>query len=141
MAVYSVYLPTSGRSSLRIAERTEFVREGFCWRALAFGPFWLMWHRLWRPFLVYIAGVVGIGAAVGSLGLSPVSALLLLGLMDWYLGCEGAGMIGARLRRRRFRLADVVTGSKMDEVERRFFTRWQPGLEQNPVKPAPGAAR
>lgn len=135
MAVYSVYLPKAG-AVRKIADRAVFVREGFSYRALALGPFWLAANRLWRPLFACFVAFALIGAAVAVWSLSLVSALLLVALMDWYLGCEGARMLGAKLERRQYRLADIVAGSKIDEVERRFFVRWQPSSNG-----APGVSR
>src|SRR6185312_8279144 len=37
------------------AERLTFVRDGFSWTAALFAPVWLLAHRLWWPFLGYLA--------------------------------------------------------------------------------------
>ena len=136
MAIYSVYVPPGGplpldsAGRIKAGDRAVFLPDKFSYAAFAFGPFWLLWSRLWLPLAAYALAAMLIVTAVRFLGLSPFAILMLVGLMDWFLGLEGARMIGARLERQRFKLADVIAGSKMDDVEQRFFSRWLTGLDE-----------
>ncbi len=137
MAIYSVYLPPKGQNATDLATRTLFVREGFSWAALGFGPLWLFWNRLWLALAAYILAILLIIIAVKSWGLGVPAAVILIALGDYYLGFEGAGLKASRLERRQFQFADVVTGAKIDEVERRYFSRWRKHIAESPV-PANG---
>ena len=50
MPVYTVHAPSA--VTLRDeADKFVFVRDGFHFWAMLFGPFWLLWHRLWLVLL------------------------------------------------------------------------------------------
>ena len=54
MKAYSVQtLPWSSASDSDVA----LIVEGFSWPALIFGPFWALWHGLWRTVIVWVVMV------------------------------------------------------------------------------------
>ena len=71
MAVYTVHepLPRDGARSAPEPERFVFVRDGFSFWALLFGPLWMLRHRMWLVLLGYIA--LGGGALGGAFGSMP----------------------------------------------------------------------
>ena len=76
MAIYTVHAPVSYGSDVRTTDdKVVFVRDGFHFWALAFGPFWLIWHRLWLVLIGYfvVSGVLGVTLAL--LGAGGVTAL------------------------------------------------------------------
>ena len=133
MAIYSVYLPPTSQNDADLADRTLFVREGFSFAAFGLGPFWLLWNRLWLALAAYILTVLLIALAASSWGLGIPASLLLIALCDYFLGLEAARLKSAMLERRRYRFTDIIAGSKMDEVERRFFTRWRARIAGLPL--------
>ena len=58
MKTYTVYMPEhAADGNTTISARgplAEFVKDGFSWPALFFGPLWLLWHWLWWELLGYI---------------------------------------------------------------------------------------
>ena len=79
------------------AERLTFVRDGFSWTAALFAPVWLLAHRLWWPFLGYLA-------AEGVIELVRQSELLH----------PGWTTLGS------------VSGRNAEDCERRFYDTWLP---------------
>ncbi|MDB5641818.1 MAG: hypothetical protein JWN07_1135 [Hyphomicrobiales bacterium] len=120
MNVYTVHLKGSP-DDLASLERTVFVREGFSWAALVFGPLWLLWNRLWLALLVWLLAE---GALLVWIVLAePAHSALagLLALMHLALAFEAAPLRRAALTRRRFRTVTVVQGRRMGDAERAFF--------------------
>src|SRR5690349_13347325 len=63
MPTYTIHAPPQkSGSNARDPERFVFVRDGFHFWAFAFGPLWLLLHRLWLAFVLYVIGYGLIGA-------------------------------------------------------------------------------
>src|ERR1700726_1711287 len=62
MAVYTVHEPPLKTGTAPEPERFIFVRDGFSFAALLFGPLWMLRHRMWLVLLGY-------GAVAGALSL------------------------------------------------------------------------
>jgi Protein of unknown function (DUF2628) len=132
MAIYRVHIPDS-LDPLKAADRARFVREGFAFWALAFGPFWLLAKRQWLAL-----GMWSLAAALAAMAISaglfpPHVGGWLYGLGALYLGLEGRNIVSAGLERSGARLVDVATGADRRAAERTFFSRW-------PALATPGAA-
>ncbi len=56
MPVYTVHAPVAPDASIVAADRFAFVRDGFHFWAMVFGPLWLLSHRLWLALLGWIVG-------------------------------------------------------------------------------------
>lgn len=123
MPVYTVHGPISD-TARPSSDRIAFVRDGFAFWAVVFGPLWLIWHRLWWALLGY--GVVMIGAALlmAALGLSAETRMLVNLLIALLMGLEAASLRRWTLSRRKWRQLDVVVADDPDAAERRFFDRW-----------------
>ena len=115
MRIYTIH-----RRSRGILEEPEIrtVKEGFCWPALFFGPFWAVWRGDWA---VAAALLVVIAAAVlpGALWLS----LPLLLLAASAIGFEGNDLARWSLGRRGFAGAVLVAGRNAADAEARFLAR------------------
>ena len=134
MAVYAVFEPRLRGDDLnRQAEQVTFVRDGFTWSAFIFGPLWMLRHRLWLAFVVYVAVFVAVGIAqymrVIPFGTGSLIALMLAFL----IGLEAATLRRRKLLWWRWRDAGVVVADNLISAEQRFFDRW--------VADAPDAAR
>jgi hypothetical protein len=126
MAVYTVHEPPvrAGAWSAPEPERFIFVRDGFSFAALLFGPLWMLRHRMWL-------GLLGYGAVVPALGLvlrqapasvavgSSVGALLAL-----LVGFEAGTLRRFTLGRRKWRNIGIVVGDDIESAEQRFFDSW-----------------
>ena len=123
MEIYSAQtLPWSTASDSSVM----LVAEGFNWYALIFGPFWALWHGMWRTAIVLVA----IGAAVGGLGalagLAPDAVTVCQTLVQVGLGLWGNDLRRAALARHGYVERAVVTGRNREEAEQRYFTAVAP---------------
>jgi Protein of unknown function (DUF2628) len=118
MRVYTVHMR---RPALDPEEDFRLVKEGFSWPAFFFSFLWALWSRLW----LVAAGLFAI-EAVGSAGLSHLDgnfwaeAALSLGFAVM-VGMFGNDLKRWTLFRRGYLEVAVVTGSTVDDAERRFW--------------------
>ncbi len=138
MKIYRVLIPRGGDDRAAIAERADFVREGFSWPALLFGPLWLLARGLWRALGVWCLGaaILALAMAFGRLPESVGPWFTLLSAV--FLGLEGQGLVGAARERAGFAFVDVATGADLEAAERGFFSRWS--ADKAPIPHASRAA-
>jgi hypothetical protein len=138
MRTFRVLLPAGGAEPMLAAERARFVREGFSWPALLFGPFWLLARGLWRPLGAWCLGAIFVVLMFrgGKLGSGAGGWLYLLSAV--YLGLEGRKFVAAAIERRGFAFVDVVLGPNRSVAEEIFFNRW-PVKNEAPPSAAPRA--
>ena len=74
MPVYTVHAPQTTNSDIRATDRFAFVRDGFHFWAFAFGPLWLVWHRLWLALIGWIIVVTNVPAPAAQPGRNAGSA-------------------------------------------------------------------
>ena len=86
------------------------VREGFCWGAFLFGPFWLQAHRLWLEALLWL--VVPVAAVL----LAPVGGALILPAAQFLLGCHARDLQRRALARKGYAQAHVVAERDEDRA-------------------------
>ncbi len=101
--------------------KTIFVKDGFRWLALFFTPLWLLAHRLWLEFALWLLATLGLTLSMRLYGLNPGTSMLISLLISLYCGFEGASMIEARLERGNRPLTRVIAGASRDEAEQRHF--------------------
>src|SRR6202043_1716957 len=125
MAVYTVHEPPlrAGASSAPEPERFVFVRDGFSFWALLFGPLWMLRHRMWLALLGYAVVVTALGLFRRLPASATVSAIVWL-LLALLLGFEAGTLRRFTLGRRRFRNIGLVVGDDLELAERRFFDVW-----------------
>jgi hypothetical protein len=125
MAVYTVHEPPSraGATSAPQPERFVFVRDGFSFAALLFGPLWMLRHRMWLALLGY-AVVVAALALVLHLRASVGVGAVVWALFALLLGFEAGTLRRFTLGRRGYRNIGVVVGDDLELAERRFFDAW-----------------
>ena len=70
MRVFTIHLRRTALSPDRDA---VLIKEGFCWPAFFFGPFWALWHRMWFVFLGICAVMILMAVAESALHVDPVS--------------------------------------------------------------------
>ncbi|EJW13248.1 hypothetical protein A33M_0105 [Rhodovulum sp. PH10] len=125
MAVYAVLEPPArADGQATAAEDFRFVRDGFDWAAFLFGPLWMLWHRLWRTLLAYLAVMVVLSVAVGLLGVTPGWRSVAFGLVGLLIGLEAATLRRAALVRAGWRDHGIVVGDDRESAEQRFFSAW-----------------
>jgi len=125
MTVYMVFEPPPGRSSsLRPAERIEFVPDRFIWSAFLFGPLWMLWHRLWIVLGGYIAVYVALTFALRFAGVGEDAGGFALLLLSLLVGFEAASLRRWTLLLKGWRDVGAVMGDSREAAERRFFDRY-----------------
>ena len=124
MPVYTVHAPSASASDFRATDKFIFVRDGFHFWAMVFGPLWLIWKRLWLALLGWIIAIVALEIVLARLGAGSaaiVSADVMVALL---MGFEAASLQRWTLSRRNWRQLDVVVADDEEAAERRFFDRW-----------------
>jgi hypothetical protein len=124
MAIYRVLIPVGAADPAAMAERADFIREGFSWPALLFGPLWLLAHGLWRALGVWCLGALIVAAAMFYGRAPDFAANWLYFLSAVWLGLEGQDLVADARRRAGFRFVDIVTGADSTAAEHGFFSRW-----------------
>jgi hypothetical protein len=125
MSVYTVHQPP-----LRAAEaspdpeRFVFVRDGFSFWAFLLAPLWMLWHRLWLVFVIYVVVTVGIQNAMHYGGVGAAGGALAALLIAFLVGAEASTLRRFTLDRRGYRQVGVVGGTNAEAAERRFFDAW-----------------
>jgi len=128
-------MPVGAADPAAIAERADFIREGFSWPALLFGPLWLLARGLWRALGLWFVGALAVALATYYGRAPDFTASWLYWLSAAWLGLEGQGFVAAARQRAGFRLVDIVIGADSGAAEHAFFSRW---LAQS-APPAPAA--
>jgi hypothetical protein len=137
MAVYTVHepAPKARATSAPGPERFIFVRDGFSFWALLFGPLWMLWHRMWLVLLGYAVVVAALAFVVRLHGSATVGTMVGV-LLALLLGFEAGTVRRFTLGRRRFRHIGIVVGDDLELAERRFFDAWIRG--DSAVSATPG---
>jgi hypothetical protein len=138
MAVYAVFEPRMRDDDVdRHAERITFVRDGFTWSAFIFGPLWMLRHRLWLAFVVYMAIFAAVGIAQYA-RILPSGAETVVGVMlALLIGLEAATLRRRKLLWWRWRDAGIVVADNLVSAEQRFFDRWTAGASDTVRSAAP----
>ena len=134
MAVYTVHEPPSRAGAEPAPERFVFVRDGFSFAALLFGPLWMLLHRMWLVLLGYGVVVAGLTLLLHLHGSAAVGTLVWT-LFALLLGIEAATLRRFTLGRRGFRNVGIVVGDDLELAERRFFDWWIRGARGEPGAP------
>ena len=135
MKTYLVFEPAEGGRDAAAADRVVFLREKFRWLALIFGPFWLLWNRLWVAFFVWLLAILVLAAAAYVVGLNEEAATALMWLPTLLVAFEGTELLRRKLLRRRYREAGVTVAADLEDAERRYFADWEGGAPAAKAKP------
>ena len=141
MPTYTVHAPPPRRGETTSApERFVFVRDGFHFWAFILAPLWLLAHRLWLAFIIYVVGYGLLGGTLVFLRV-PASAQLLAGMaIALLVGFEAPSIWRWTLSRRRWTALGFVVGEDAEMAEQRFFSNWEkPAAEAPASRPAPPA--
>ena len=124
MPVFTVHGPTANGADIRLPDKFVFVRDGFHFWALVFGPLWLLWNRLWLATIGWIVVTAALHFGLSSLGagrLASLSADLMVALL---LGLEASSLQRWTLSWGKWRQLDIVVADDEEAAEGRFFDRW-----------------
>lgn len=118
MARYLVHVKGEGGEALAGA---RFVRDGFAWSALSFGPLWFLAKGAWISACLGFALLIGfVGMAIG-LRLPEGATLFGLALINLLLALESGALRSWELNLRGYRDVGIVAGNDPDTLEQRFF--------------------
>lgn len=118
-------------------ERFVFVRDGFHFWAFVLAPLWLLLHRLWLAFAIYVIGYGLLGVGIALLRASTNVQLLVGLLVALLMGFEASSIWRWTLMRRGWTTLGFVIGEDAEMAERRFFAQWvQHAAETPAARPA-----
>lgn len=142
MAFYTVMIPPPGSGGARDEiEQARLLPETFAWPAFFLGGLWLLGKRLWLVTLIYALLWGALFYASDRFGLTSGALLLAHWTIALFLGLEGHNLVGRKLARQGWRLADVVEARDLSEAERRYFERALAGEATQYRLPALAPAR
>jgi len=135
MSVYTIHAPpTAGTPE---PERFIFVRDGFHFWAFVFGPLWLLTKGLWLAFVIYLAIVGALQAALWLMAVPYGAHALITVLVHFLVGLEAGTIQRWTLKQRSWTPLGVVTGTNREAAERRFYDRWVGRTARNDTPPSP----
>jgi len=140
MPVYTVHEPPRRNSDddmLEHAGRFSFVRDGFHVWAFLLAPFWMLRHRLWIEFILYVLIVAGTTFALRRLGIEASAGGWVALLTAILVGMEASSLRRWKLARRGYEQVGIVVGDNVEDAERRFFDGWVDLPERAGNGPAP----
>src|SRR3954470_2751798 len=140
MRIYTVHEPPRRDDELVAhTARFQFVRDGFHFWAFLLAPLWMLRHRLWLEFLVYLLLVGALTFALRQLGIAEGAGGWVWLALALLVGLEASSMLRWKLARRGYDNLGVVAGANLEDAERRFFDGWAAEPERAaPTAPAPG---
>jgi uncharacterized protein DUF2628 len=127
MPVYTVHAPSSLAADFSATDKFVFVRDGFHFWAMVFGPLWLIWKRLWIALIGWLVVTVAFEAAVAQLGGSRLAVTAVGIIVAILTGLEASTLQRWTYSRRNWRQLDVVVADDEESAERRFFDRFTTG--------------
>ncbi len=125
MASWIVFTRNDDAAADAVADRAVFVRDGFSWLALLFGPVVLLWHGLWLAFGVYVAIAVGLQLAVMFAHVPDAVPSIVMTGVNVLLALDLAVLRTRKLVRQGYVEETVVSGRNRIAAEQRFFDQWQ----------------
>ncbi|MFO1102727.1 MAG: DUF2628 domain-containing protein [Methylocystis sp.] len=138
MAIFTVHYPRTASGALPPPDKIFFLRDGFSWPALLFGPFWLAWRRAWIVAGLWTLLLVALALIAWKMRVSRDAISWLTFALAVWLGFEGERLVGWNLARRGYVEQDLVVGDDIDEAETAFFHRRCPIADQDAARePAP----
>tara|TARA_R110000868_G_scaffold11751_13_gene57351 strand:- start:11263 stop:11700 length:438 start_codon:yes stop_codon:yes gene_type:complete len=118
MRVFTIHLRRTALSPDRDA---VLIKEGFCWPAFFFGPFWALCHRMWFVFLGICAVMILMAVAEAALHVDPVSyGAVSLGI-SVLIGFSGNDWRRTALAARGWEMRGLSAAADTDTAFRRFL--------------------
>src|SRR5215831_19104968 len=137
MPTYTVHAPRPRQGETTSApERFLFVRDGFYVWAFLLAPLWLLLHRLWLAFVIYVLGYVLVEIGLATLRASPNTHLAIGLLIALLIGFEASSIWRWTLGRRGWTTLGFVIGEDAEVAERRFFGEWSRRVTKVSASPA-----
>lgn len=100
------------------------IKDGFCWPALFFTPFWLMLNGMWLIFALYI-GLSLIFTSLGQFDIVPSNVAFWLNITISVIFAYEANFLRKwTLQRGNYRQIGVSYGGNIREAEVSFFSQF-----------------
>jgi hypothetical protein len=136
MPTYTVHQPPlKAGQTASDPQRFLFVRDGFYFWGFVLAPLWLLAHRLWLAFTLYLAANVLLRVALSVIGVSSNVQWLAGLLIALLVGFEAATIWRRKLARRGWKMLGFVIGDDAETAERRFFAEWTRRAGATPSAP------
>lgn len=130
MRVFTIHLKPSALTPDRDA---VLVKEGFCWPAFFFGPFWALWHRMWFACLGLFSVLIALGVAEAILRLDPMSYSAVMFGVAAIIGFCGNDWRRNALAVRGWKLAGLSAAADRDLAFRRFVDLNPDAMDMHPA--------
>lgn len=98
-----------------------FIKEGFCWPALIFGPIWALWFGMWRTAIFLLILSIVVPAIVVVAGITEAGELAVTLPLQAAMGLWGNDWRRYVLARGDYTECGVVSGRKLADAERHYF--------------------
>lgn len=121
MSTYLVHLPRGATRRPDLAADIRFVRDGFSLVAFLVSPIWLLTNRVWLGLVGWALASALLTAAVVWGAIGGANAVVVYGLLAFFVGLEAGQLKSRAASRRKQMLVDVVAGSSAPEAARYFF--------------------
>jgi len=136
MPTYTVHAPPRRKGETASApERFLFVRDGFYFWAFLLAPLWLLLHRLWLAFIIYVVGFGLVEFGTTALRTSLNTHFMVAFLIALLVGFEASSIWRWTLARRGWTTLGFVIGEDAEMAERRFFAEWSKRATNAPADP------
>ncbi|MEN3929640.1 DUF2628 domain-containing protein [Microvirga sp. W0021] len=121
------------------------IRDGFSWGAFIFGPFWLLWNRLWLTGIIMLVVLITVSTLADMLEFEPITWGIADFLIMLLIGFEANSLKRWTYERRGQPVAGIVTGHDEIEAEAKMIAiglhkRPKPVKKEPPVQAGPLAA-
>jgi hypothetical protein len=126
MSVYTVHEPPP-RTHETAADPTRFVfvRDGFHFWAFLLGPVWMLWHRLWLVFVLYLVLSGALHVGLWLTGATSATTFFVGLLVSILIGLEASTLRRWTYHRRGWATVGVVAAADAETAERRFYDSWR----------------
>ncbi len=118
--IYTVHINDEVKE---ISQRVELVREGFSIWAFVFHALWLLYNRLWIPFVIYLVLVAYIVEGGARMGWSETTIAILQVGLQLLLAVSAHDLQRWALARRGYRLSGVTIGESELHATQRAYDR------------------
>jgi hypothetical protein len=136
MSIYTVHEPPlRAGAAAPEPDRCVFIRDGFSFWAFLFGPLWMLRHRMWLVFVLYVVIALVLEGLVAVASNSDALIAMIGLLIAFWVGLEAATLRRFTLRQSGWRDVGVISGEDREAAERRFFDAWLQEGTQIPARP------
>ena len=137
MRVFTIHLRQTALSPDRNA---VLIKEGFCWPAALFGPFWALWHRMWFVFLGVLAVSILMGVVEAALSVDPMTYTAISIGVAALIGFCANDWRRTALTARGWNMAGLSAAADPDTALRRFLDLHPGALDMKGAAAMPAAS-